>query len=195
MYNPVCSSSNQIHTVQTYSNGNYLVDTGAITFSSGSFTTSGASFTISSTSYSSNQPATVTLTITHSVNIRASSVLTISIPTDFYWKTGTSSCTIGGTPTTSPTALCTMPGSNQVQITGAFTAEKDTSSAITVNLTNVYNPRNQTTYTFTNSNLVKLNTCVYIIGDFNYVVSTLTPITTLAITTTSSTYYINLIGS
>jgi len=117
--------------------------------------------------------------------------LSISIPTDFYWKSGTSSCTVSGTPTTSPTAICSMPGSNEIQITGAFTADKDTNTTITLNLTNVYNPRSVANHTFTNSNLVKLNTCTYIDGNFDYAVSTLTTIGTLAITTTSTTYYVS----
>jgi len=84
-----------------------------------------------------------------------------------------------------------MPGSNEIQITGAFTADKDTNTTITLNLTNVYNPRSVATHTFTNSNLVKLNTCTYIDGNFDYAVSTLTTIGTLAITTTSTTYYVS----
>jgi len=191
MYNPVCTTSDQTFTLQTYSSGDYLIDQGTITFAGSNFTTSAASFVTSSTTHNSNQPATITITITHPVRIRTSSVLSISIPTDFYWKSGTSSCTVSGTPTTSPTAICSMPGSNEIQITGAFTADKDTNTTITLNLTNVYNPRSVATHTFTNSNLVKLNTCTYIDGNFDYAVSTLTTIGTLAITTTSTTYYVS----
>jgi hypothetical protein len=187
MYNPVCSSSDQTFTLQTYSSGDYLIDQGTITYSGSSFTTAASSFTLSSTTYNSNQLATVTITITHPIVIRTSSVLTVSMPSGFYWKDGTSSCTVAGTPTISPTAVCSMPGSNEVQITGAFTADKDVSSTITVNLVNVYNPRSVATHTFSNTNLVKLNTCVYINGNFDYIVNTLTEFNALTIAPTSGT--------
>jgi hypothetical protein len=195
VYNPICNNVDHIFTIQTYASGDYLVDEGTVTYLGSSFTVSAATFATSSTTQASNQSTTVQIQLTPQVIIYTGSEIAIVIPAAVVWVAGTSSCTVSGAPTNSPTASCAMNGSNTVTVSGAFTANKAAGEATTVNLINVFNPRPQGTVAFTNTNLVKQNTCTYVNGNFDYVVNSIAPLQAVSITTTSTTYYINIMGS